>query len=331
METIISFLECTKIIANKEWRTFFDTELIDYMDFEYFIKRDENRAIMFFNPIDGYDLRKYSDINNLFFIFRPRGIVPEESYFKNKNIFKKIVLNYIEKKAVKLSDYFIFISESQRVHFLSKYQKFKNIENNSVLPNIKTKINSFIKPKDIESKVKIVYSGGFSKWQNIELIFPIINKLIKKNDCTFTILTFKENFEKATQLAKYYNILDNLVLKYVLPNKFDEELSNYDIGIIIRDDSIVNLTASPFKIYDYISNGLGIIITDNLAIQVNEILNEEYYFAVTYVNGDLLYSEDNLNKYVNNMINGKNKFSIIENYESYISNIDKLNFKQIFK
>lgn len=335
MKTIISFLNCKHILLNEKWEKHLNKSLeIDYIDFQDFISRKGNKVIIYFNIIDGYKLKRYKIFDNLLFVFRPRGILPEESYYKNNSFFKKTILNFIESKVIKLTDYFIFLNKEQKKHFLLKYPKHKQkILGANILPNVKLMSECFnYSNVDIDSKVRILYSGGFSKWQNIDMVFQVVSRIILKSDieCEFTVLTFEKNFERAKDLANMYNITDKMNLKYTSPNKLDEELRNYDIGIIIRDNNIINVTASPFKVIDYISNGLGIILTDNIAGDVREILPNEYLFQLGFEGGELIYSNEELNRFVLNMVGGKNKEDILNSYRSYVSSINKIDFERNF-
>lgn len=335
METTITFLKCQKLFVDKKWKAYLgDFSFINYIDFSDFLKLNGRKGILFFNIIDGYQLKKYKRIDNLSLIFRPRGTVPEESYYKNKKIIKKVVLDFIEKMVIKNTDYFIFLNNEQKKHFNFKYPKYKNrLRNFSILPNVKIAKKVLIESTNLGSGIKIVYSGGFSKWQNIELVFSVVSDVILNSNinCEFTVLTFEGNFEKARELAKSYHIADKIILKYVPPNKLDDELLQYDIGVIVRDDSIINLTASPFKIMDYISNGLGVILTENIGRQVHAILNKEHFFELGYKEGKLLYNEKDLFSFVSKMIDSEEKTKITTNYFNYLSSITNINLEDSIK
>lgn len=328
MITTISFINASEVTLNPEWKKYLkEFSSLNYMDFNYFMKGKGIKGILFFNIIDGYRLKKYKKDVSL--IFRPRGIVPEESYYKNKNKVKRIILNIIESKVIKLTDQFIFLNKEQKNHYLFKYKKHKNrINNAKLLPNVKMIDQIVNKPIKKKDKLKIVYSGGFSKWQNIDLIFDVVSNIILTCDfpCEFTILTFEENFNKARQLAHNHKIEGNIVLKYVQPNELDEELIKYDIGIIIRDNNDINLTASPFKIIDYVSNGLALILTDNITSGLNRIIKDEYYFTIEYDDdGKLSYSKKELNEFVIYIANLDNA-NIIESYRNYLSGLENIKF-----
>ena len=94
METIISILNCDFVI-NIQWKKYFpENGNLEFMDFEDFINQNYDKSVMFFNILDGYKLIKYKNNNNVYLIFRPRGLVPEESYYKRKNNEKDVIVYF---------------------------------------------------------------------------------------------------------------------------------------------------------------------------------------------------------------------------------------------
>lgn len=332
LETMTSFIEGKEFYFDSCWRKKkMKNPKYKYIQFEEFLKINGEKIIIFFNVMDGKKLYKYRQKKEIKFVFRPRGITPEESYYKNKSIIKKKILNYMEKKSIKLSDYFIFLNEAQKIHFLSKYQEYTNkLENFFILPNL-NKSTYNLEKETRKEKLKIIYSGGFSKWQNIDLIYSVVSKIIKNfnEEIVFTVLTFEKNFKKAERLAEKYGIRKNIFCKYVLPENLNKELLKHNVGIIIRDNDIINQTASPFKIIDYISSGLGLILSDNVSCLAENILDEKYYCKISYNNGNLIYSEEKIKDYIINITQKNTKIEIINNYNNYISKIKKLDIKKI--
>ncbi|MFG6114173.1 hypothetical protein ACGTN9_03210 [Halobacillus sp. MO56] len=304
---------------------------ITYQSFFDFLDLKGEKVIIFFNIIDGYKLKKYKKRKDIYLIFRPRGIIPEESYYKKGSKNRKRILEHIEYKVLKKTDYFIFISENQKIHYLSKYQDLTNeLNNNTIIPNLKPKIDYNLKSIN-NSEVKLVYSGGFSKWQNIELIFKTVSQIYKYSSLPikFTILTFEENFKHAHTLAKKNHLSEIVNVKYIEPLLLDEELFNHDIGIIIRDNNIINLASSPFKIFDYITNGLSLIVSDSLEPNVRDILNNKQYFVVNYNKYSLNYNIEDLLDYISKFKNTDIKRSILGRYSDYYIESPKINFNDI--
>jgi len=143
-------------------------------------------------------------------------------------------------------------------------------------------------------------------------------------NCTFTILTFKKNFERAEELSEFYSISDKTILKYIEPSELDSELVKHNIGIIVRDNNLINETASPFKIVDYISNGLALLVTDSISWQAKQIISEDYYFTLKYSEGDLFYNKAGLRDFILDNIENNNSEKIKKSYKDYLNSIERI-------
>lgn len=332
MITILSYIKCDELYLDFKWQNRISRDIsVKFLRLDDFLKLRKRKAIIFFNIIDGYKLIKYKNRRDLILVFRPRGIVPEETYYKNRNIFKKLALDFIERKVIKSTDFFVFLNKAQKQHFEDKYPKNKTkMETSPLLSNIK-EMNSRKVPFMDKNTIRIVYSGGFSKWQKIDLVFSIASKIINELDVdsVFTVLTFDHNFQEAKNLVIKYGISANTAIKYVEPDNLDEELIKHDIGILIRDNNIVNKTASPFKLVDYIYNGLGLIITDNLLNQVKNIVDETYYFPVLFDKENVIYSSETLKSFLIYFKNQIKRTDVINSYNNYILGIEKIDLEKL--
>lgn len=331
METLISFIEADLVYIDSKWSEYINNEKnnLIFEDLTNYLNLKANKAIMYLNIIDGLKLMKLKK-NSTKFIFRPRGILPEESFYKNGKLFNRTVLNIVEKIVVSKTDFFIFLNKSQYDHYKYKYAAKLNMNKNyTLLPNVKE-----IRKSNISDEIyrdTIVYSGGFSKWQNVDMVFSLFKFIIHdlSINCSFIILTFEENFERANKLSKDYEIEMNVDIKYVEPNKLNEELSKYRFGIIVRDNDSVNRTASPFKIIDYTSNGLSIITTSNIASQAKEILRNQFIFEVDYSTNGLSFNKDDFKQFITDNMDENINNQIIRLYNEYIDNIKKVNFNEL--
>lgn len=335
MQTIIPYLSRYKIYSDDKWEDLLKNMYeIKNLGLERFLTHEGEKGIIFFTIMDGHKLLRYKKkYNNILYIFRPRGLLPEESYYKHGSRLRKKVLNYIERKAIRTTDYFIFLQDMQRVHFLSKYQEFtEKFENYSILPNISTVEVDNYSLKDMKQTISLLYSGGFSEWQNIDYVFKLVSDIIKGNNTTesgitikFKILTFEHNFDIVRHYIHKYSIENDTDFEYVKPNQMSNELIKHDIGIIIRDSNVVNVAASPFKIMDYVSHGLGLIITNNNQNHVSGLLNEDNYYALRFANGKLDYDVNELTKFIKRFNGINRKLDILKNYKRYLSRVKPIN------
>lgn len=291
------------IYYNTSWNNITLNEIKDIsckLNLEEYIKIFTNKSTVFFSflPIETIRLRKKIKNHEYFkIIYRIRGVLPEESFYRNKSVLRKKVLNFIEKKAIKLSDYYSFVSDAQRIHFVSKYNNVCSVFSNSfIIQNYSNRISVSdinCSQKDTSrNKIRLVYSGAFSKWQMIESIFNLIKNIYKEfNDVEFNIYTFSENNKIAEEMLDKYKIEHISKVLNLKPNEIHNHLNKNDIGIIIRDNSLVNITSSPFKISDYLSAGLGLIMTNNIG-DYPRILQDKGYVFLLNINESGLITYD---------------------------------------
>lgn len=327
MITLLQYIDEKSIYLDHKWKEcFHGSYRLEYTEFEKYVGMNNKRKkVIFTNIVDGFKLIMLKKKYNLYIVFRPRGILPEESYYKNRNLIKKRILDLLEFIVCKYTDNYIFLNETQKKHYIAKYKLKSEVSNKSfVLPNLKPAYQK--KYRNSESdKIKIVYSGGFSKWQHIDKVFKIFTDLANDNvNIFFTILTFENNFVFARELGKTYGISKLLEIKYVPEEKLSEELTKYNIGIIIRDNDIVNLTASPFKLIDYISSGLALIITDSIFEQAKFWIDEEYIFKVDFGNNGVLYNESLIKAFVRKIQRSQSNEEIILSYQNQLTKIEKI-------
>ncbi|ATW24495.1 glycosyltransferase family 4 protein [Candidatus Formimonas warabiya] len=316
-------------IQNAGFHTFFNIDLTvaaknvvtkdtTYVSLEeYSIVNSKSKTIIFtFTIMDVIKANKIIKNNvNYRIIFRPRGIIPEESFYRNGSYIRKKILDIIEKKAMKIADFYCFITEYQKIHFISKYFFIPNIFTRALVVHnyLSTDLLNNTWPvtdnKVERDKVRFVYSGGFSKWQNIEEIFKLIKSIYDNyQNIEFNIYTFEGNNEKATKLITKYNLLNITKISNLQSHEINYHLSFNDVGIIIRDNSLINITSSPLKIIDYLNAKIGLILTDNIGDFSNILKNKPYVFLIKLdIDGNILYNVNDLIKFLCNIKNTKIK------------------------
>ena len=220
-------------------------------------------------------------------IYDFRGIINEESYLRNQSNIRKRILFVIEK--------FIY-NKADKIHTVSNNLK-NYLENNfgyrkiNVIPCAISK-NILREPQNKEY-MDFVYLGSISVWQKFEETIKLYSDIEKRLENTkLTIITLDK--DAAEEIVKKYDIL-NCEIKSLSHQEVLKELKNYDFGFLLRDDNIVNNTASPIKFLEYVSNGvipimsdgigdysklvydekIGIVLDSNLNIDEIEILPED--------------------------------------------------------
>jgi glycosyltransferase involved in cell wall biosynthesis len=192
-------------------------------------------------------------------LYRSRGIAPEESYYRNKSRLRFFILSVLESIIINISKFVIVVSENHKQHYIKKYKV--NSKKIFVIHNY-TSGKNYKQITNVNVKKEIVYVGGISKWQNIDTVHQVFKSLSKFDDVSFLICTSKNNLKmmneifadiRHTEVTAYENY-DSLILR----------ISQATSAIILRNDDIVNICSSPFKIIDYITAGLPIFMTTNI-------------------------------------------------------------------
>jgi glycosyltransferase involved in cell wall biosynthesis len=219
---------------------------------------------------------RYLFNRNVRIIYRSRGVAPEESYYRNRSKIRFLILSLLEYFVIKISSHTVVVTNNHKTHYINKY-KIKP-EKISVVHNYLNSDEYNNKPLNSINK-EVVYVGGLSKWQNINDVKNMFAKLsIMDEDITFLICTSIENIEKAKSVFK-----DVKRINYESYKDYDEliaRISKTAAGVILRDDNIVNICASPFKIIDYFVAQVPIIMTNNIGDYPTIITGKKFVYEI---------------------------------------------------
>ncbi|MCW3078051.1 MAG: glycosyltransferase [Bacteroidetes bacterium] len=176
----------------------------------------------------------------------------------------------LENKAVNNSYFRIAVSH-QLVNYWKKEFDYKQ-NAHSIIPctlnqtfeNLAiTENNVFAIRKNLglsDNDVVFAYSGSIAGWQSFELLYNFIKPTLdtKKNKLIF----FSEENANIEKLMREFP--QQVFCKKLKPAEVPHYLIAADYGLLIREESITNLVASPVKFAEYLSCGLKVIISDHL-------------------------------------------------------------------
>lgn len=210
-----------------------------------------------------------------------QGVLPEESYMKNKSKFRMIVLNYIEKYVLKRAKMIFFVSEEMKKHYIKKY-KISFEDRSFIMPCFNTSINTnrFFNDNKYNKNI-FTYVGSLSIWQCFEETLDIYKAIEEKIPSMLKVYT--KDIDTAEKLIKSKNIL-NYSVKYVENNKLPDELKDVKYGFLIRENNIVNNVATPTKLSTYLSCGVIPIYSDCISDFYNISKNMKYSVPVNNKN-----------------------------------------------
>jgi hypothetical protein len=220
---------------------------------DYYYMRDIITFSKFYIPLRLLRLRYNSKL-----IYDFRGLVSEESFYRNNSIMRKLIIRYLEKCIFNYADIINCVSNNLKLYLLKNNNMTKTI---NVIPCC---VSDNVKKKyELKNEINFVYVGSLGPWQMIDETLELFKKIMQglNKKCTLTIFT--SDIDIAIQKVNKYK-LDNIYIKGFDFSKDKSLLLNFDFGFLLRNDSLVNHVSSPVKYAEYISNGIIPITTRHI-------------------------------------------------------------------
>lgn len=190
-----------------------------------------------------------------------QGIIPEESFLRNKSHFRKWFLSRIEKKGLLLADFVFYVSSAMKDYVEKKYNYIT--KNYYIMPCFNDELHeeAFFTIDKYKNNT-FLYAGSLDQWQCFKETLEIFKNISEKvDDCYLRILTKrKEEAEIAIQKIG----IKNYSIDFVEPDKIGEEMKKIKFGFSLRRDDPVNQVSTPTKLSTYIAYGVLPIYSDCL-------------------------------------------------------------------
>jgi hypothetical protein len=179
----------------------------------------------------------------------------------------------VEENVVSKVDYMMSVS-NQLVNHFSKTIAFNN-SNVSVIPCTldtkfftnafqvsKSRIEQLRKENSLEiDDVIFVYAGSTAPWQSFDLMKIFLDPYLKRSEKYKVLFLSKINTELQSFKDKFPN---QVKVIHVTHDKVVDYLSLADFGLLLRNQSVTNLVASPTKFGEYLFAGLQVLISEGL-------------------------------------------------------------------
>lgn len=115
-----------------------------------------------------------------------------------------------------------------------------------------------------EDDFVVSYVGATQAWQSAEELVRIIGLIGNKYPKAKFLLLTNGELEELSQLDE--NIRNRIIKKTVPHKEMPYYLAMTNVGIVIRDDNMVNRVAAPTKIAEYITNGIAILYKGRIGV-----------------------------------------------------------------
>lgn len=184
-----------------------------------------------------------------------QGVDSEEYLMGVGNRFGYLLRSYLEKLALKCTNYYLFVSLAMKEHYEKKYNLF--FQNNFyIFPCFNTSLNeaTFNYPDKYRSNV-FLYAGGTVVWQCFDETLRIYKRFedLGMPGTKLIVMTKDQTYamKKIMELGiKHYQV--GFTTREELPNI----MAMAKFGFVIRKDNIVNKVSTPTKISSYLSCGV---------------------------------------------------------------------------
>lgn len=183
-----------------------------------------------------------------------QGILPEESYYRNKKIVNKTVLTFIEKFMLKRAFFVFFVSDSMKSHYIRKYKiDFK--DRYYIMPcYTKNTLSGLNRERSRYSAPTFTYIGSLTGWQMFETVLEVFKKVQKQIE-NAVLNVYTRDVEGAEKLFIKHD-MKNCTASSLSHDELQIALSKTKYGFLLREDDPINNVATPTKLSDYIEAGV---------------------------------------------------------------------------
>lgn len=194
-------------------------------------------------------------------LYDNRGLPIEENTSSNiVNRIKKRLHLLLIRYSAKYCDYYSFVTYNLKKYLIDNY-KYDVTKEYIVVPTCVNKKNIKGRTQVRDDRNKYIFVGNTAKHQNIDKIIELMSK-IQKIDTKSKFIFLVNDVPKVELLLK--NTTIDCLVKNVKNKEVFEYLLQSKVGILIRDNTIINKVAAPTKLSEYIACGLKIIYSGEI-------------------------------------------------------------------
>ena len=280
---VLHQIKIKKIPLVPTWFSFFYmrvSELLKIVN-TYNIKTIHARSL--FPGIIALILQLFS---NLKIIYDNRGVYIEEEILKGhwkRNSARILFFSLAESSLIKRADNIIVVSNKFKSYILQKYGISERKV--TVIPN-RTDLHLIGKSDlvRLNDPVNLIYSGSGAIWQEIDelkIVFNVAKKIF--GNVVINILSYDIELMKSV-LANEPDLESSVNFMTAKSSEVFSCLIKNNLGLLIRENNIINNVAAPLKFAEYLSAGLPVLVSEGVGDTADLI--DEFKVGVVIKNKD---------------------------------------------
>lgn len=219
--------------------------------------------------------KAFSNMPNSRILYDNRGLPVEESLMAHPEGKIHAINRAIKRKSVLYAkdhcDMYNFVTNPMREYDITEYNYSQSIPY-TIIPTLyradeldKQEL-AFIKKREhySEDDYIITYVGSAAIWQSTEQLIELIKAIDERYKKVRYFILTNGDMPGFDGLPK--NLKRRITIKSVIHQEMKYYLHISNVGIVIRDNNIVNRVAAPTKIAEYLTSGIKILYSGDIGI-----------------------------------------------------------------
>lgn len=238
--------------------------------------RDDSIAVICRGDLAAYvGVRAFRDFPNSRILYDNRGLAYEESVMSHETSFIHKINRNVKREALNRArlhcDMYNFVTNGMREYFLKQYGNNPELPY-TIIPTLyhaetgtdaefaEVAKRENYKPTDFV----ISYVGSTAAWQSTKQLIDLIKQIGEEYKAVRFFILSNGTIPELEILPQH--IRDRIIMKGVPHKEMKYYLRMTNIGIVIRDNNIVNHVAAPTKIAEYLTIGVSILYSGDIGI-----------------------------------------------------------------
>lgn len=245
--------------------------------------KDDRIAVICRGDLAAYvGVRAFKDYSNSRVLYDNRGLAYEESVMSHESNFIHKINRNVKREALNRArlhcDMYNFVTTGMREYFLEQYGYNPHIPYTIIPTLYKAEKGSDSEFVEIAKREKykptdfvISYVGSTAAWQSTRQLVDLISQIGEEYRTIRFFILSNGTISEMESLPQH--IKDRIIMKAVPHKEMKYYLRMTNIGIVIRDNNIVNHVATPTKIAEYLTSGVSILYSGDIGI-INDLKNK---------------------------------------------------------